>query len=121
MTKNELLTYLNANTKGKCTGRKEFKLYDIFISDTNQTSNFRLTTMGKDIMSKHFDTYNITLYSTKKGETGSQVIELDRYMISPYYLRHGKLIIFEESLAAEFTLLSGDFDLWIQNKKYMPK
>ena len=39
-------------------------------------------------------------------------------MVTPYYLRNGKLIVFEESLAAEFLLLDSDFDLWIQNKKF---
>jgi len=118
MTKTELITYLNVNTKGKCTGRKEYKANDIFISEKKDCINFRLTTMGKDIMSKHFDTYTIILQTAAKIETGTQIIQLDRYMVTPYYLRNGKLIVFEESLAAEFLLLDSDFDLWIQNKKF---
>jgi len=118
MTKTELITYLNLNTKGKCAGRKEYKTNDIFISSTKENHNFRLTTMGKDIMSRQFDTYTIKLQTAYMIETGTQIIQLDRYMSTPYYLRNGKLIIFEESLAAEFLLLDSDFDLWIENKKY---
>jgi hypothetical protein len=118
MTKTELIKYINANTKGKCAGRKEYKTNDLFISSKRDHINFRLTTMGKDIMSKNFDTYTIRLKTASKIETGTQIIQLDRYMVTPYYLRNGKLIIFEESLAAEFLLLDSDFDLWIENKKY---
>ena len=118
MTKNELIEYLNTNTSGNKAGRKEFRINDIFISSSNQTQNFRLTGLGKGTMSKYFQKYELFLYSSSKLETGSQIIELDKYMKTPYYLRYGKLTIFEETLAAEFVLLSCDFDLWIQNKKF---
>lgn len=119
MTKAELIQYLNANMKGKCAGRKEIKLNDIFISSARDTVNFRLTMFGRDIMRKQFSQYKIVLQSESKTETGTQIIQLDRYMNSPYYLKNGKLIIFEEAIAAEFLLIGSDFDLWIKNKEYM--
>jgi|TARA_R110001606_G_scaffold7787_4_gene34082 hypothetical protein len=119
MNKAELIQYLNANTVRKSVGRKEIKLNDIFISSSSNTSNFRLTMVGRDIMRKQFDQYQIVLHSEYKTETGTQIIQLDRYMNSPYYLKNSKLIIFEESIAAEFVLIGNDFDLWIKNKEYM--
>ncbi len=119
MTKNELIQYLNKNITGKKAGRKEFRVNDIFISSSNQENNFRLTGLGKGTMTKYFQKYEIVLNSASRLETGSHIIELDKYMKSPYYMRNGKLTIFEEALAAEFILINCDFDLWIQNKKYM--
>ena len=42
--------------------------------------NFRLTGLGKGTMSKYFQKYELILYSSSKLETGSQIIELDKYM-----------------------------------------
>jgi len=118
MTKTELIRYINENTKGRCAGRKEFKVNDIFISSTQDDKNFRLTTFGKDTISKHFDKYEIKLDLKTEAETGNQIINLDRYMKSPYFLKRGKLTVFEESIAAELLLLENDFDLWVKNKEF---
>ena len=117
MNKKELIQYLNDNTTGKVAGRKIIKVNDIFISGTGNTSNYRLTAFGKDIIKKHFDAYTITLTSETKTETGNQILTLDRYLHSPYYIHKGKLILFETTVAAELSLLDGDFDLWVSNKK----
>ena len=121
MTKTELIKYLNDNTKGRKAGRKEFKINDIFISSSQDNKNFRLTRFGKDVLVKHFSEYEIKLATELKQETGNQIMNLDRYMVSPYYLSRGKLVIFEESLAAEFVLIGNDFDLWVENKKFSSK
>lgn len=115
MKKSELIKYLNENTKGKTAGRKEIKANDIFISSSNDDKNFRLTRFGKDIIEKHFKAYKIKLQSKDK-ETGNQILSLDRYMVTPYYLSRGTLVLYEESIAAELLLLDCDFDLWIFNK-----
>lgn len=117
MKKSELIKYLNENTKGKKAGRKEFKPNDIFISSSNDDKNFRLTRFGKDVIEKHFKAYKITLSNGKKAETGNEILVLDSYLHSPFYLHHGTLIVYEESIAAELLLIDGDFELWIQNKK----
>jgi DNA topoisomerase IB len=115
MKKSELIKYLNENTKGRKAGRKEFRVNDIFISSSNDSKNFRLTRFGKDIIEKHFKAYKITLHSKNK-ETGNQILALDYYLKSPYYLSKGILILYEESIAAEILLIDGDFDLWVKNK-----
>jgi len=115
MKKSELIKYLNENTKGKTAGRKEIKVNDIFISSSNDSKNFRLTRFGKDIIEKHFEAYKINL-STKETEVGAKIVAIDRYMISPYYLKGSVLILYEQTTAAELLLLDGDFDLWISNK-----
>ena len=99
MKKSELIKYLNENTKGKTAGRKEIKVNDIFISSSNDDKNFRLTRFGKDVIEKHFKAYKITLHSKNK-ETGNQILALDYYLKSPYYLSKGILILYEERLIA---------------------
>lgn len=116
MTKSELIKYLNENTNGKKAGRKEFRVNDIFISSSNDNKNFRLTRFGKDVLEKHFKAYNIKL-QTKNTEVGSKIIVIDKYMLSPYFMKNDILIVYHETLAAELLLLDGDFDLWIQNKQ----
>ena len=59
MKKNELIRYLNENTKGRKAGRKEFHTNDIFISSSSNTENFRLTSFGAKMMAKHFKEYVI--------------------------------------------------------------
>ena len=60
MKKDELIKYLNENTKGRKAGRKEFRTNDIFISSSSNTENFRLTSFGANMMKKHFKEYTIT-------------------------------------------------------------
>lgn len=115
MKKSELIKYLNANTKGRKAGRKEFRVNDIFISSSNDNNNFRLTRFGKDVIEKHFKAYNIQL-QTKQTEVGSKIVAIDKYMVSPYFLKNSTLVVYEQTVAAELLLLDGDFDLWIQNK-----
>ena len=117
MKKSELIKYLNENTKGKTAGRKEIKVNDIFISSSDDEKHFRLTRFGKDIIEKHFKSYKINLTTKNKTETGNEILALDSYLYSPFYLHRGTLILYEESIAAELLLIDGDFELWIQNKK----
>jgi hypothetical protein len=117
MKKSELIEYLNKNTKGRKAGRKEFKPNDIFISSANEDKHFRLTRYGKDVVEKHFKSYKIKLTTEGKSETGNEILTLDSYLCSPYYLNRGILILYEQNIAAELLLIDGDFELWIQNKK----
>ena len=117
MKKSELIKYLNENTKGKTAGRKEIKVNDIFISSSDDKKHFRLTRFGKDVIEKHFKAYKITLNTGKRIESGNEILALDSYLHSPFYLHRGTLILYEEGIAAELLLLDGDFELWIQNKK----
>ena len=117
MKKSELLKYLNENTRGRTAGRKEIKANDIFISSSDEEKHFRLTRFGKDIIEKHFKAYKINLNTKNKVETGNEILTLDSYLHSPFYLHRGVLILYEEGLAAELLLIDGDFELWVQNKK----
>jgi len=116
MKKSELIKYLNENTKGKTAGRKEIKANDIFISSSNDDKNFRLTTFGCKIVEKYFKMYKIPL--TSKQETGNQILAIDTYITTPYYMKNGVVMVFEESIAAELMLLGGDLDIWVEKKKF---
>ena len=125
MTKTELIHYINKNTTGKTAGRKEITISDIFISTL--PSQFRVSALGRDILKKHFKTYNIelklnsdTMHQHRQNAigTGNQILALDKYLKTPYYLRKSRLILFEEVAAAELLMIDGDIDLWVQNKTF---
>lgn len=118
MNKNELIKYLNDNVKGKVAGRKEIRGNDIFISSTHNEKHFRLTRFGKDLVDKHFRAYKIVLPLAKRVETGNDLLTLDKYMLTPYYLSRGVLVIYEEVVAAELLLLDSDLNQWVYNKKF---
>jgi hypothetical protein len=120
MNKNEIVKYLNDNTVGRKTGKKEFSINDIFITSTNLNKNFRLTTLGKDILSSHFDVYRIHLVSHLKSTSAKQILLLDRYMSSPYYFNNrGLLFLFEQTVAGEFAIIDNDFDQWVEMKSFL--
>lgn len=120
MNKDEIIRYLNDNTSGRKAGRKEFRTNDIFITTTAKDKNFRVTKFGKDIIASHFDVYEIHLTSKNKSASAKQVLLLDRYMQSPYYLNSkGILYVFEQSVAGEFLILDGNFDDWVEMKSFL--
>ena len=116
MDKIELINYINKNTTGKTAGRKEFSLSDIFISSHSPTTGFRVSAFGRDVIAKHFEKYKIKLKTKQYTGTGRQILTLDRYLFTPYYLDRSTLILFEEVPAAELLMIDGDLDLWVQNK-----
>ena len=125
MNKTELIHYINKHTTGKTAGRKEITISDIFISTL--PSQFRVSALGRDILKKHFKTYNIelklnsdTMHQHRQNAigTGNQILALDKYLKTPYYLRKSRLILFEEVAAAELLMIDGDIDLWVQNKTF---
>ncbi|MBC8429194.1 MAG: hypothetical protein H8D95_01260 [Candidatus Endolissoclinum sp.] len=125
MNKTELIHYINKHTTGKIAGRKEITISDIFISTL--PSQFRVSALGRDTLKKHFKTYNIELKLTSATMhqhrqnaigTGNQILALDKYLHTPYYLRKSRLILFEEVAAAELLMIDGDIDLWVQNKTF---
>lgn len=116
MKKTELINYINKHTTGKIAGRKELTQSDIFISTL--PSQFRVSALGRDILKKHFKTYNIEIKSKIATGTGNQILALDKYLKTPYYLRKSKLVLFEEIPAAELLMIDGDIDLWVENKTF---
>lgn len=122
MRKDELIRYLNDNTKGRKAGRKEFRTNDIFISSSSNTENFRLTSFGANIMKKHFKEYiikNVPVQDTDcgvstTGVSGKMILILDRYLKTPYILTNKRLRLYEESVAAQI-LLMGIQD-WVEQK-----
>ena len=122
MKKDELIRYLNENTKGRKAGRKEFHTNDIFISSSSNIENFRLTSFGANIMKKHFKEYiikNVPVEDTDCGVTstgvsGKMILILDRYLKTPYILTNKRLRLYEESVAAQI-LLMGIQD-WVEQK-----
>ena len=118
MNKIELITYINKNTTGKTAGRKEITLNDIFISGHSSTAGFRVSAFGRNIIAKHFKKYTIEIKSETVTGTGNQILALDKYINSPYYLKKSKLVLFEEVIAAELLMIDGDIDLWVENKTF---
>ena len=129
MDKKELISYINKHTTGKTAGRKEITITDIFISAQSDTG-FRVSPLGRDILKKHFKTYNIelklnssTMHKHRKVAmgTGNQILTLDKYLNTPYYLRKSTLVLFEEVPAVELLMIDCDIDLWVQNKTFFDK
>ena len=119
LTKKNIIDVLNQNIVGRKTGKKEFQVSDIFIYSSEDNKNFRLTTLGRDIMSKVFTSYSIDLKSSLKGNSGKQILLLDRYMLSPYFLGSNKtLVVFEEAIATEFLIIDGNLDDWVDMKSF---
>ena len=118
MDKIELVNYTNKHTTGKTAGRKEFTVSDIFISSHSITTGYRVSAFGRDIIAKHFEKYKIKLKSDRYAGTGRQILTLDKYLFTPYYLDKSTLILFEEVPAAELLMIDGDLDLWVQNKTF---
>ena len=122
MKKNELIRYLNENTKGRKAGRKEFRTNDIFISSSSNTENFRLTSFGAKMMVKHFKEYiikNVPVEDTDCGITttgvsGKMILILDRYLKTPYILTNKRLRLYEESVAAQIILMG--IQDWVEQK-----
>jgi hypothetical protein len=120
--KNELIRYLNENTKGRKAGRKEFRTNDIFISSSSNTENFRLTSFGANVMKKHFKEYiikNVPVQDTDcgiatTGVSGKMVLILDRYLKTPYILTNKRLRLYEESIAAQIILMG--IQDWVEQK-----
>lgn len=119
LNKTNIVDVLNNSIAGRKTGKKEFQASDIFIYSSQNDKNYRLTTLGRDVMSKVFTSYKIDLTSSLKGNSGKQILLLDRYMTSPYFLGSNKtLIVFEESIATEFLIIDGNLDDWVDMKSF---
>lgn len=87
MNKIELIDYINENTTRKISGRKKLTPNDIFISDNDSSRGFRVSAFGRNIISKHFKKYTIEIKSETAIGTGKQILILDKYLNSPYYLK----------------------------------
>ncbi len=118
MNKIELIDYINENTTRKISGRKKLTPNDIFISDNDSSRGFRVSAFGRNIIAKHFKKYTIEIKSETAIGTGKQILILDKYLNSPYYLKKSQLVLFEEVIAAELLMIDGDIDLWVENKTF---
>ncbi len=118
MNKIELIDYINENTTRKISGRKKLTPNDIFISDNDSSRGFRVSAFGRNIIAKHFKKYTIEIKSETAIGTGKQILILDKYLNSPYYLKKSQLVLFEEVIAADLLMIDGDIDLWVENKTF---
>tara|TARA_B100001079_G_C16192801_1_gene417939 strand:+ start:151 stop:522 length:372 start_codon:yes stop_codon:yes gene_type:complete len=118
VNKIELIDYINENTTRKISGRKKLTPNDIFISDNDSSRGFRVSAFGRNIIAKHFKKYTIEIKSETAIGTGKQILILDKYLNSPYYLKKSQLVLFEEVIAAELLMIDGDIDLWVENKTF---
>lgn len=71
----------------------------------------RFTGLGFDLASFLWKTYTVKLPQDYKIANRT-LLMLDSRMEWPYYLSKKKLILFSELDAFEFTLYSGDINLW---------
>jgi hypothetical protein len=122
LSKSNVLNVLNSTLVGKKTGKNKFDISDIFIYSYDDTKHFRLTTLGRDALSKVFQSYTIQLSTRLPRTSGKQILMLDKYMVSPYFLSPvNKLIVFEEIVASEFLMLDANFDDWVEIKSFYEK
>lgn len=113
---------MNSHISGRKTGKKEFEVSDLFIYSFEDNKNFRLTTLGKETLSKVFDSYTVELKTKLPRTSGKQILMLDKYMVSPYFLSAvNKLTVFEEAIASEFFMLDANFDDWVEIKSFYEK
>jgi hypothetical protein len=122
LSKTNVLNVVNSTLAGKKTGKKNFDINDIFIYSYDDMKHFRLTTLGKDILAKVFQSYTIQLTTKIPRTSGKQILMLDKYMVSPYFLSPvNKLIVFEEIVASEFLMLDANLDDWVEIKSFYEK
>lgn len=122
LSKSNVLNVINSSLVGKKTGKNNLDISDIFIYSYDDTKHFRLTTLGRDMLSKVFQSYTIQLNTRLPRTSGKQILMLDKYMVSPYFLSPvNKLIVFEEIVASEFLMLDANFDDWVEIKSFYEK
>jgi hypothetical protein len=122
LSKTNVLNVVNSTLAGKKTGKNKFDINDLFIYSYDDTKHFRLTTLGRDALSKVFQSYTIPLTTKLPRTSGRQILMLDKYMVSPYFLSPvNKLIVFEEIVASEFLMLDANFDDWVEIKSFYEK
>lgn len=117
-SKDNILKYINKN-RSDIDILDDFSVRDIFINASNNDANFQLTTLGYNTLNKFFESYRIQLVSKRKETTGDQILTLDRYLRTPYYInRLNTLTVYEEAIASQFIIMDGDFEAWIETKKF---
>jgi hypothetical protein len=122
LSKSNVTSVVNSYISGRKTGKTQFEINDLFIYSFEDNKNFRLTTLGKDTLSKVFDSYTIELKTKLPRTSGKQILMLDKYMVSPYFLSAvNKLTVFEEAIASEFFMLDANFDDWVEIKSFYEK
>jgi len=110
--KNIIVEHLNS-VRNK--NQPKIKINAVFIS-SSANKHYRLTKFGYTLMEKEFEKFEVSLYNI--SNKNSDIVSVDKYITTPFYFKKGILVIFEEFLATELFLLSGDFSLWVNNKKF---
>jgi hypothetical protein len=82
-----------------------------FFQIFKNSKGTRFTGLGFDLASFLWKTYTVKLPQDYKI-ANKTLLMLDSRMDWPYYLSKKKLILFSEMDAFEFTLYSGDINLW---------
>jgi hypothetical protein len=82
-----------------------------FFQIFKNSKGTRFTGLGFDLASFLWKTYTVKLPQDYKI-VNRTLLMLDSRMEWPYYLSKKKLILFSEMDAFEFTLYSGDINLW---------
>jgi hypothetical protein len=82
-----------------------------FFQIFKNSKGTRFTGLGLDLASFLWKTYTVKLPPEYKIANRT-LLMLDSRMEWPYYLSKKKLILFSEMDAFEFTLYSGDINLW---------
>jgi hypothetical protein len=82
-----------------------------FFQVFKNSKGTRFTGIGFDLASFLWKTYTVKLPQDYKIANRT-LLMLDSRMEWPYYLSKKKLILFSEMDAFEFTLYSGDINLW---------
>lgn len=82
-----------------------------FFQIFKNSKGTRFTGLGFDLASFLWKTYTVKLPQDYRI-ANKTLLMLDSRMEWPYYLSKKKLILFSEMDAFEFTLYSGDINLW---------
>ena len=82
-----------------------------FFQIFKNSKGTRFTGLGFDLASFLWKTYTVKLPQDYKIANRT-LLMLDSRMEWPYYLSKRKLVLFSEMDAFEFTLYSGDINLW---------
>jgi hypothetical protein len=82
-----------------------------FFQIFKNSKGTRFTGLGFDLASFLWKTYTIKLPQDYKI-VNKTLLMLDSRMEWPYYLSKRQLVLFSEMDAFEFTLYSGDINLW---------
>lgn len=95
-TKKPIQGFTELSIEGKC-----YRVFDNFRVINNVPQGLKLTTWGKNQLSKHFKCYEFDNDALLNGKV---LLKLDSAMEWPYYVSRNKIALFNETDAAWFRL-----------------